>query len=86
MVKPPSDFSMLRACFLLFAAVVLVQTAWVTAGVLGCLGLILTQEVPLGACADLSMRAREVMSEMIAGILALLIAARSDPPPPPPDP
>jgi len=73
---------MLRCCFYLFAIVVLVQTAWVTAGILGCLGMVLIDKVPLGGCADVISRAREIMAELLAGILALLIASRGPPPPP----
>jgi hypothetical protein len=55
----------------------------VTIAVLTCVMLIYQRAYPLGACADLSTRASAVFSEALAGILALLLAAR--PPTPPPD-
>lgn len=83
MALRPSGDRLLRACFYLFGIVVLLQCLWVTIAVLTCVMLIYQRAYPLGACADLSTRASAVFSEALAGILALLLAAR--PPTPPPD-
>jgi hypothetical protein len=39
--------------------------------------------IAIGSCAEVAQRAREIFSEMLAGILALLLAARppNDKPP-----
>lgn len=75
--RPP--FSMLRACFALFGVVVLLQCIWVSIAALTCVILIYQRAYPLGACADLGTRASGVFSEALAGILALIIAAREPP-------
>lgn len=79
--RPP--FPMLRACFYLFGIVLLLQCLWVSIAVLTCVVLIYQKAYPLGACADLGARASAIFTEALAGILALLLAAR--PPTPPPD-
>ncbi len=78
-----SPFNILRACFYLFGVVVLLEAAWATVGGIGCLMLIMNGTIAIGSCAEVAQRAREIFSEMLAGILALLLAARppSDKPP-----
>jgi hypothetical protein len=75
----PSHEWMLRACFALFGAVVLLQALWVSIAAIGCVLLIFRGSVVVGECADVSARAREVFAEMLAGILALLLAGRPPP-------
>ena len=78
-----SPFNILRACFYLFGVVVLLEAAWATVGGIGCLMLIMNGTIAIGSCAEVAQRAREIFSEMLAGILALLLAARppNDKPP-----
>ena len=86
MALRPSDDWLLRACFLLFGSVMLLQTLWVSVGAIGCLILIFDGRLSIGSCADVAERARQTFAEMLAGILALLLAARPPTPPsPPPD-
>jgi hypothetical protein len=68
-----------RAVVLLFAAVMLSQAIWVSLAAFACTWLVVRGQTPLGTCADLTTRAREMYSEMLTGILALLLATRADP-------
>jgi hypothetical protein len=72
---PP--FSMLRAAFWLLAAVILTELITTLATVVGCFWLIIvTAEYKLGACSNVSIQIREIWAEMLAAILALLLASR----------
>jgi hypothetical protein len=81
-------FNLLRACFLLLAALVVVELIATLTALGGCFWLIVVQaSYPIGACASIGQQVREVWAEMLASILALLLAGRGGgngrPPPPP---
>jgi hypothetical protein len=76
-------FDLLRASFLLLAAVVLVELLATMAALGGCFWLIVVVRVEqIGACRDIGAQIREVWAEMLAAILALLLAGRPPAPPP----
>lgn len=76
------QFNLLRACFLLLATVVAVELFSSLVALGGCFWLIVvTRAYQIGACADLGSQVREVWAELLATILALLLAGRSEPPP-----
>jgi hypothetical protein len=78
--QPP--FSMLRAAFWLLAAVVITELVMTLAAVGGCLWLIVViGTAKLGDCANVGIQIREVWAEMLAAILALLLASRNGNPP-----
>lgn len=54
----------------------LLQALWVTVSAVACTFLILRGVAAIGDCADVAARSREVFAESLAGILALLMAAR----------
>lgn len=81
--RPP--FDVLRAAFLLIALVVLTELALTLAGISGCMWLILSGRYEIGVCQQATGQAREVFGELMTGILALLLAARSPPPKDPPN-
>ena len=82
MPRPP--FDLLRAAFLLLAAAMGVAMLVILAAESGCIWLIVVeQSQPIGACRDIGDQLRELWSEMITAILALLLAGRNAPPPPP---
>lgn len=86
MSRPP--FSMLRAVFWLLAAVVVTELVMTLAAGVGCFWLIIvTSQYRLGACENVGIQIREVWAEVLAAILALLLASRGNgsPPPPPPN-
>jgi hypothetical protein len=79
-------FSMLRAAFWMLAAIVAVELLSTMFALAACGWMLLTKAWPLGSCADLGPQIREVWSEALAAILALLLAARGNgngPKPPP---
>ena len=78
------SFNLLRACFLLLAVVILSQVATVMAGAASCFYMFLIGTAQIGACAGFSQAMREMWSEMLAAILALLLAERGPPSEPPP--
>jgi len=82
MVKPPPEFSMIRAAFWLPALVIATESAITLVAGLGCLWMIFTGREPIGACMGVSQQIREIWAEMLAAVLALLLASRE----PPPDP
>lgn len=67
---------MLRACFFLLAIVLLTEVGLAVFAGAGCFWLILTHRAELGACRDTTTAIREVFSEILAAVLALLLAAR----------
>jgi hypothetical protein len=76
---------MLRAAFWLLAAVVAVELMATVTGLAGCVWLIVIQRVePIGACSRIGDQIREVWAEVLAAILALLLAAKNGGPPTPP--
>lgn len=75
-------FNLLRACFLLLAAVVAVELLSSLVVLGGCFWMVVvTARYQIGACADIGSQIREVWAELLATILALLLAGRSQPPP-----
>jgi hypothetical protein len=77
---------MLRAAFWLLAAVVAVELLSTLVALGGCAWLILITRVePLGACAKVGDQIREVWAEVLAAILALLLASKNGNGPKPPD-
>jgi hypothetical protein len=84
MARPP--FSILKAAFWLLAAVVAVELLATLTALSSCVWLIVvTRTEPLGACAKVGDQIREVWAEVLAAILALLLAAKSNGSGRPPD-
>jgi len=73
---------MLRAAFWLLAMVIICETALTAVAGIGCFWMILDGRLPIGSCSTVGATIREVWAEMLAAILALLLASRN----PPPDP
>jgi hypothetical protein len=74
---------MLRAAFWLLAVIIGVELL-VTVGSMGtCMWLLLMGNEKIGACEGLGNQVRELWSEALAAILALLLAARETKPNPP---
>jgi len=75
-------FDMLRAAFWLLAALLAAQTFATLFVIGGCAWAVLVQHTePMGACQQVGTQVREVWSEALAAILALLLASRTPPPP-----
>jgi len=73
-------FHILRACFLLLAVVIIFEV-FATVGAAALCGWgVVTGRLPVGTCMPLGEAIREVWSEVLAAILALLLAARNWPP------
>jgi len=70
---------MLRAAFLLIAIVVGAELLVTAIGMLSCFWLILSGRYELGTCGAASDRAREVFTELLTAVLALLLAGRNPP-------
>ena len=80
MPRPP--FDLLRACFLLVAVVVLIMMLETLLAAMGCIWLVAIQHAePLGSCAALGGEIREIMSELLTAILALIASSRGGRPP-----
>jgi hypothetical protein len=69
-------FNLLRAAFLLLAAVIAVELTATLLGLGGCVWLVMTGKYQLGACSDVTAQIREVWAEMLAAVLALLLAGK----------
>jgi hypothetical protein len=85
---PPPPFDTLKWCFALLAVVIVVMLAASTLGVVGCAWMVISGRAPAGTCmqAGILGQARELMSEALTAVLALLLAARGGGPPGPPGP
>jgi hypothetical protein len=80
MARPP--FDVIRACFLLLALVVLIVMLETLLGVLGCVWVIaIVRAETLGACSSVGSQIRDIMSELITAILALIASSRGGRPP-----
>lgn len=80
--RPP--FELLRFAAYLLGVVVLLQMLATLMALAGCTWVVAVQHAePLGACANMATTIRDIFSETLTGILALLVAAR--PPTKPPD-
>jgi len=79
MPRPP--FDVIRACFLLLALVVVLIMIETLLGVLGCVWVIaIVRAEPIGACSSVGSQIRDIMSELITAILALIASSRGGPP------
>lgn len=77
MPRPP--FNLLRACFYLLAVILIVEVlASIGAGVMCWWTNITDGRIP-GACLPVGEQIRELWSEVLTAILALLLAARRPP-------
>jgi hypothetical protein len=74
---------MLRAAFLLLAIILLVMVGETLLALIGCTYMVLSGRSEPGTCMDIGIVAqvREVLSEALTAVLALLLAARDRPPP-----
>ena len=73
-------FHLIRACFLLLAAVILIEVCTTMGAAVLCGWGVVTGRLPVGTCMPLGEAIREVWSEVLAAILALLLAAQDRPP------
>lgn len=71
-----------RLALYLVAVIVLMYVTASMAVVAGCEYLILFKDQPVGICAEPTRNIREMLTEIIAAILALVVASRPGPPPP----
>ena len=69
-------FNMLRACFILLAVVVFAQVLTIVGGAATCYFLFINGNAQPGACTSFSGQAREMWAEVLAAVLALLVASR----------
>ena len=77
--RPP--FDLVRGAFYLLAAVILLVMLETLIALTGCAWLVvIEQRDPIGSCQELGGQIREVISEMVTAILALLVATRRPPP------
>jgi len=80
MPRPP--FDVIRACFLLLAIVILIMMTETLMAMAGCIWITAIQHAePLGSCASLGGQIREIMSELLTAILALIASSRGGRPP-----
>jgi hypothetical protein len=78
---------MLRGAFWLLATIVGVELMITVLGMGTCAWLLVEGQERLGGCSNLGQQIKEVWSEALAAILALLLAARDGKvPPDPPGP
>jgi hypothetical protein len=76
---------MLKAAFWLLAIVVLTELMLTVAFGAGCFWMIVVSaQIPIGGCANVGQQIREVWAEVLAAILALLLASRGNGSPPSP--
>jgi hypothetical protein len=81
--RPRRPFSMLRAAFWLLAIIVCVQLINTLIAVVTCMDLLIVGIAKMGECSNVGGQAKEVWSEALAAVLALLLAARENGKPPP---
>jgi len=82
MPRPP--FDVIRACFLLLATVVLIMMTETLIAILACVWIVaVKQGEPLGSCQSLGGQIRDIMSELLTAILALIASSRGGGRPPP---
>ena len=82
--KPP--FDTIRAAFILLTGLIAVELAVTGWGAAVCFQMIYAGRIEVGGCSTISTTIREIWSEALSAILALLLAARQGPPRPPDDP
>jgi len=71
---------MLRSCFYLLATVIIVEMFSTLSGVFTCYYMLIAGLGKIGDCSNLGQQVRELWSEILAAILALLLAAKTGPP------
>jgi hypothetical protein len=72
----------MRACFLLLATVVSVVMLETLLAVAGCVWMIaITHTEPTGSCQGIGGQVRDLMSELLTAILALIASSRGGRPP-----
>src|SRR5215469_4816656 len=69
-------FHLLRAAFYLLAALVLTELLMTVIAGVSCVWLVVSGRYEPGACSSITSQIREVWAEMLAAILALLLAGR----------
>jgi hypothetical protein len=74
---PP--FNLLRAAFFLLATVIIAQLVSILGGAATCYWLFIVGRAEVGACSSFTGQAREMWAEVLAAILALLLAGREPP-------
>jgi hypothetical protein len=79
MARP--QFDVLRWSFILLAGVIVAELATTLFSAAGCIWLVMSRQAEIGACTGLGSIAREIFSELLTAILALLLAAKTPPPP-----
>lgn len=80
---PRRPFDIVRACFLLLAVVVCIAMGETMVAVVGCVwNYVARSDLPQpdGACGNLGNNVREIMTELLTAILALIAASRPLPP------
>jgi hypothetical protein len=75
MARPP--FDVFRSVFWLLAIVIGFEMALTLFAGAGCFWLILSGRYELGACQNTGVQIREIFAEVLAAVLALLLAARN---------
>jgi len=81
MPRPP--FNLIRACFLLLATVVLIMMFETLLAMCGCVWVVaVLHGEPLGSCESLGAQIRDIMSELLTAILALIASSRGGGRPP----
>ena len=74
------QFDLLRACFYLLAFIMIIEMVATIAGGALCWYVNITTVRQPGACLNVVAIIREVWSEILTAVLALLLAGRSQPP------
>jgi len=69
---------MLRGAFWLLAIVILLEVGTTILAAIGCMYMVIFAGSPIGSCGNLTQQIRETWAEILAAILALLLAARSN--------
>lgn len=79
--RRPPPFDVLRWSFLLLAALVLVQLAETLIAVAACTYMVVVGRSTIGACVDAGIiqQIREIFTETLTAVLALLLAGRKPP-------
>jgi hypothetical protein len=73
-------FNVLRACFYLLAAVLLMEVVSTLLAGFACYRMNMATLQQIGACLPIIDQIRSIWADVLAAILALLLAARGDPP------
>lgn len=76
-------FDLLRACFWLLAVVIAIEAVTTAIAGASCVWLLFGDRYQIGACENVGTLVRNVFSDLLAAVLALLLAGTKSPPPPP---